>query len=56
MIKQMKGEYKVKNPEIKEIFLKIVKLVQNFSKVEFKHVRREENKRADELANMALDM
>ena len=56
MIKQMKGEYKVKNPEIKEIFLKIVKLVQSFSKVEFKHVRREENKRADELANMALDM
>lgn len=54
MIKQMRGEYKVKNPEIKIIFLKISKLLSNFSSIDFKHVPREQNSRADELANLAI--
>lgn len=50
----MRGEYKVKNPEIKTIFLKIVNLLNQCTKVEFKHIRREYNARADELANLAF--
>jgi len=54
MIKQLKGEYKVKNPDIKIIFNKIKNLVSQISKVSFTHVRREYNQRADTLANLAL--
>jgi ribonuclease HI len=55
MIKQLRGEYKVKNPEIKIIFNQIQELLKNFSRVSFTHIRRELNKRADYLANLALD-
>lgn len=55
MIKQLKGEYKVKNPELKIIFNQIQLILRNFSKVSFTHIRRELNKRADALANQALD-
>lgn len=54
MIKQMKGEYKVKNPDIKIIFNQIKSLVSQIEKVSFTHVRREYNQRADALANLAL--
>ncbi len=54
MVKQMNREYKVKNPEIKQIFDQIQKLLTKFSSVKFTHVRREKNTRADELANLAL--
>lgn len=54
MIKQMKGEYKVKNPDIKVIFNQIKSLVSQIGKVSFTHVRREYNQRADALANFAL--
>lgn len=54
MIKQLNKEYKVKNPEIKIIYEQIQKLLSNFKTIEFTHVRREKNVRADELANLAL--
>jgi len=54
MIKQLNGIYKVKNENIKPLFLKIKNLIPSFSKISFIHVRRELNKRADELANLAL--
>lgn len=54
MIKQLKGEYKVKNPEIKVIFNQIQTLKAELETVSFTHVRREYNKRADALANLAL--
>lgn len=54
MIKQLKGEYRVKNPELKVIFLKLQELIRGFKSVSFTHVRREYNKRADQLANLAL--
>lgn len=54
MIKQLNGIYKVKNPNLKPIFLEIKELEKDFDRVNYLHVRREFNKRADELANLAL--
>ena len=54
--KQMSGEYKVKEPRLKEIFYKIRELVIELSgEVSFTHVYRHENKIADKLVNDALD-
>lgn len=55
LVKQMKGEYKVKAPQIKELFVQAKDLVRQFNEVSFNHVRREFNKEADALANQALD-
>jgi len=57
MIKQLNGEYKVKNPGIKELFLKIKELEKEFEKIEYTHVRRE-NKNiiiVDGIVNKVLD-
>lgn len=55
VVKQLKGEYKVKNQELALQFLKIHNLQGNFKKVEYRHVYREQNKEADALVNQALD-
>lgn len=56
LIKQMKGVYAVKSPNIKGLYLECLALHKKISKVTFEHVRREQNTRADELANMSLDV
>ena len=55
VVKQMNREYKVKNPELAKLFVKIFNLSQGFKKVSFRHIPREENKVADRLANEAMD-
>jgi ribonuclease HI len=56
MVKQMRGEYKVKNEDLRELYDQARQLVRKFSgTATFKHVRREFNRRADELCNEALD-
>lgn len=56
IVKQMKGEYKVKDPELKKQNERVRLLIlESFPNIEFVHVRREMNKRADELANDAMD-
>jgi ribonuclease HI len=55
LVKQMNGEYRVKNPEIKELYDEAQGLLRRFDNVRLTHVRREHNKRADELCNQALD-
>lgn len=55
VVKQLNGQYKVKNPGLAPLFLQIHNLRQGFEKIEFKHVRREFNKEADKLANDAMD-
>ena len=54
-VKQLNGEYKVKNKDLASLFLKIHNLRTKFSSVSFTHVRREYNKEADRLANQAMD-
>ena len=55
VVKQLNKEYKVKDAELAKIFVKIWNLVQEFKKVTFAHVRREQNKEADALVNKALE-
>jgi ribonuclease HI len=56
MVKQMRGEYKVKNEDLRDLYEQARKLVKQFAgDVIFTHIRREYNRRADELCNEALD-
>jgi ribonuclease HI len=55
MIKQMRGEYKVRNAGLMDLYQEADALRRSFQSVEFRHVRREANKRADQLCNQALD-
>src|SRR5262249_25805242 len=55
MVKQMNGEYKVKNAGLQPLFEEARRLRRDFDHVTFRHVRREENSRADRLCNEALD-
>ncbi len=54
VIKQMTGEYAVKNERLKVLYEDVRKLLANFENVTFEHVRREKNARADQLANEAV--
>lgn len=55
LVKQMNGEYRVKNDDLRWLFNEAKGLINEFSSVTLTHVRREENKRADELCNEVLD-
>lgn len=55
MVNQLTGAYQVKNPGLKPLYDQVVKLRREFDGVAFKHIRRESNKRADELCNEAMD-
>lgn len=55
MVKQMKGEYKVKHPGLVPLFEHAKALARRFQNVAFQHIRREDNKNADRLCNLALD-
>jgi ribonuclease HI len=55
VVKQLNREYKVKNKDIAPLFLEVYNLSQQFKSVKFSHVRREQNKEADRLANIAMD-
>ena len=56
IVKQMKGEYKVKDPTLKEKNAQVHSLItSHFPSIEFVHVPRAENAEADALVNAALD-
>src|SRR5918999_3203905 len=55
LVKQMKGEYRVKNPGLQPLSEEARSLVKQIGRVKFEHVRREFNKDADRLANEAMD-
>jgi ribonuclease HI len=55
MIKQLKGEYKVKNILLKPHYEKIMKILSTIDSYSLKHIPREKNKEADKLANLAID-
>jgi ribonuclease HI len=55
MVKQMKGEYRVKNEALQDLYVKATKLARRLDKVVYKAVRREHNELADKLVNEALD-
>ena len=55
LIRQLKGEYRVKNEKLLPLYLQIKFFLRSFEKVNFVHIRREKNKIADRLANRAID-
>lgn len=52
---QLSGNYKVKNPELGNLFVKIWNLSQSFKKIKYVHIYRSDNKLADKLVNEAID-
>ena len=56
LVRQVNGSYCVKAPHLKPIFLKALKLRQTIPHFSIEHVAREENKEADRLANLAIDL
>jgi ribonuclease H / adenosylcobalamin/alpha-ribazole phosphatase len=55
LVKQMRGEYKVKNEALRGLSLEAARLAREVGKVEYRHVKRAENELADRLVNEALD-
>tara|TARA_Y100001936_G_scaffold10047_1_gene9001 strand:- start:175 stop:567 length:393 start_codon:yes stop_codon:yes gene_type:complete len=55
VVEQVNKNFKVKAGNLKVLNSKVDDLIQEFNFIEINHVYREENKRADQLANMALD-
>ena len=57
IVKQLLGEYKVKDHKLLELFLKVQKLQERFEKVIYKHVSREDKYQiiVDEMLNDTLD-
>jgi ribonuclease HI len=55
VVKQMRGEYKVKNAALRELSLEAARLAREIGKVTYTSVRREHNELADSLVNEALD-
>jgi ribonuclease HI len=55
MVKQMRGEYRVKNEALRELFLRAGRLARDIGSVTYTAVRREHNELADRLVNEALD-
>lgn len=55
LVKQMRGEYKVKNPGLQPLAARARVMVGQLDKVTFEHVRREQNTDADRLSNVGMD-
>ena len=55
LVKQMRGEYKVKNAALRELWEEAQRLARRLGRVTYAAVRREQNELADSLVNEALD-
>jgi ribonuclease HI len=55
LVKQMRGEYRVRKPHLRDLWERARELEGSFRRVEYVHVRRESNRDADALANRAID-
>lgn len=55
VVKQIHGLYRVKNANLKPLFVRAKELLRSFDEWSIVHVRREDNAAADELANAAMD-
>jgi probable phosphoglycerate mutase len=55
LVKQLRGEYRVKHPGLQPLYRDARALIARIGHVTFEHVRRELNKEADRLANLAMD-
>ena len=56
VVKQINGEYRVKNPDIKPLFEKAIAALTTFKSFEIRHIDRSKNKEADKLVNKAINL
>lgn len=54
LVNQITGKWKIKEPKIQPLFLKLWNLILDFGEIKFKLISREENKKADHLVQKAL--
>jgi ribonuclease HI len=55
LVKQIKGEYKVRSTPLQELYAKAKALIRELDAFAIQHIPREENREADHLANVAMD-
>lgn len=55
IVRQVRGEYKVKDATMRQLHAEVKRALQSFEKWTIRHVRREQNAEADRLVNAALD-
>jgi ribonuclease HI len=55
IVRQVKGEYKVKDPTLRELHTEVKRALRPFESWSIRHVRRAQNAEADRLVNAALD-
>src|SRR5437588_340658 len=55
IVRQMRGEYRVKNPDLRELYDEAKHLYHQFDEAAIEHNYREKNALADRLANLAMD-
>ena len=55
LVRQIQGRYKVKSPDLRPLHERAIKLTRQIPYFQIEHVRREANRDADALANLALD-
>lgn len=55
MVKQLNGQYKVRSPELKVLYEQARGMIRQLGWFKIRHVRREQNREADRLANAAMD-
>ena len=56
IVRQIKGQYKVKSDNLKELFADCLNLLASFSRWQVVHIERTKNEQADSLANRAMDL
>ncbi|MFN8009185.1 MAG: reverse transcriptase-like protein [Terriglobia bacterium] len=55
LVRQINGQYKVRNPKLKELYDQAQVLIRGLKRFTLQHIPREENREADRLANQAMD-
>jgi ribonuclease HI len=55
VVKQLRGEYRVKDPHLADLFVRVRDMLNALAGYDILHVRRELNAEADRLANQAID-
>ena len=55
VVKQMQGEYKVKEPTLQKLFIQVYNAATRFKKITYRHTLRSGNKEADAEVNKILD-
>ena len=55
LVKQVLGQYRIKNPELRSLFQQAAALMRRFQRFQIQHVPRAQNAEADRMANRAID-